>query len=188
MVAIRQNTADVGIAAGRVLRRWYRSKGLTRQVTVARVEQSTGRIRYRRSRKRTRLTVGKKGFIVVNDGPAVTSRLPRYLHATIGDQGRAASWSSVARFRRPTCEQASWSLPHLLLTRYEGKPSRALSGVPVGPGPRRGRVAMVPCGAPKAGLVDQAAVHACQPVCVGFRGAAQGRPCARTRGRRRTSS
>lgn len=93
VIAIRQVTPDVEIATGRMLRRWYRSKGLTRQVTVARVEQATGRIRYRRSRKRKRLMVRSRGFIVVNDGPAVTSQLARYLNARIGDQGKAASSS-----------------------------------------------------------------------------------------------
>lgn len=79
VLAIRQVSPQTGIAAGRVLRRWYRSKGLTKQVTVTRVEQSTGRVRYRRSRKRRRLMAHNRGFIVVNDGPAVASQLARYL-------------------------------------------------------------------------------------------------------------
>jgi ribosomal protein L37E len=36
VLAVRQVTSEVGIAAGRVLRRWYRAKGLTKQVTVTR--------------------------------------------------------------------------------------------------------------------------------------------------------
>jgi hypothetical protein len=80
VLAARQVTPAVGIAAGRVLRRWYRSKGLTKQVTVLRVEQSTGRVRYRRSRKRKRLMGHNRGFLVVNDGPAVASQLARYLN------------------------------------------------------------------------------------------------------------
>jgi hypothetical protein len=69
----------VGIAAGRVLRRWYRSKGLTKQVTVVRVEQSTGCVYYRRSRKRKRLFARNRGFVAVNDAPAMASQLARYL-------------------------------------------------------------------------------------------------------------
>lgn len=87
VLAIRQVTPVVGIAAGRVLRRWYHSQGRTEQVSVARVEQSTGRVRYRRSRKRKRLMVRNRGFIVVNDGPAVASQLARYLTARFGDAG-----------------------------------------------------------------------------------------------------
>ncbi|MGH3985620.1 MAG: hypothetical protein ACRDST_23800 [Pseudonocardiaceae bacterium] len=83
VLAIRQVTPAVGIAAGRVLRRWYRSKGLTKRVIVTRVEQSTGRVRYRRSRKRKRLMVGNRGFIVVNDGPGAASQLARYLSASV---------------------------------------------------------------------------------------------------------
>jgi hypothetical protein len=45
----------VGIAAGRVLRRWYRAKRLTKQITVQRVERATGRVRYRRCRRRKQL-------------------------------------------------------------------------------------------------------------------------------------
>ncbi len=52
VLAARQVTPETGIAAGRVLRRWYRAKRLTKQVTVQRVEQGTGRIRYRRCLKR----------------------------------------------------------------------------------------------------------------------------------------
>ena len=51
VLAIRQVTSAVGIAAGRILRRWYRAKRRTKQITVQRVECATGRIRYRRCRK-----------------------------------------------------------------------------------------------------------------------------------------
>jgi hypothetical protein len=80
VLASRQVTPAVWIAAGRVLRRWYRSKGLTKQVTVQRVEQSTGRVRYRRSRGANG-SWSTTGFIVVNDGPAVASQLAKYLNA-----------------------------------------------------------------------------------------------------------
>lgn len=79
VLAVRQVSPVVGIAAGRVLRRWYRAKGLTKQVTVARVDRATGRVRYRRSCRRKRLLVHNRGFVVVNDGPAMASQLARYL-------------------------------------------------------------------------------------------------------------
>jgi hypothetical protein len=62
-LATRQVPPETGIVAGRVLRRWHRVKGLTKQVTVARrVEQTTGRVYYRRSRKRKRLFAHNRGF------------------------------------------------------------------------------------------------------------------------------
>lgn len=79
VLAVRQVTPTVGIQAGRVLRRWYRAKGLTKQVTVERVEQTTGRISTRHSRVRKRLFAHNRGFAIVNDGPAFASQLARYL-------------------------------------------------------------------------------------------------------------
>jgi hypothetical protein len=87
VLAARQVTPDIGIAAGRVLRRWYRAKGLTKTVLVERVEQATGRVRVRRTRKRRRLFVHGRGFACVNDGPAFTSRLARHLVALPGGSG-----------------------------------------------------------------------------------------------------
>lgn len=80
VLAIRQVTPAVGIQAGRALRRWYRAKGLTKQITVQRVEQSTGRIYTRASRVRKRLFAHGRGFACVNDGPGFASQLARYLH------------------------------------------------------------------------------------------------------------
>jgi hypothetical protein len=77
--AVRQVTPVVGIAAGRVLRRWYRAKGLTTRVRAQRVEQATGRVYYRSCRTRKRLFERNRGFLTVNDGPAFASRLARYL-------------------------------------------------------------------------------------------------------------
>jgi len=79
VLAIRQVTPAVGIHAGRLLRRWYRAKGLTKEITVERVEQATGRIYTRRSRVRRRLFAHNRGFAIVNDGPAFASQLARYL-------------------------------------------------------------------------------------------------------------
>jgi RNA polymerase subunit RPABC4/transcription elongation factor Spt4 len=79
VLAVRQVTPRVGIAAGRIARRWYRAKGLTKQVTVERVEQATGRVTYRRSRVRKRLFAHGRGFLCVNDGAVFASQLARYL-------------------------------------------------------------------------------------------------------------
>jgi len=79
LLAIRQVTPALGIAAGRVLRRWYRAKRLITQVRVQRVEQATGRVYHRRCHKRKRLFRHNRGFLTVNDGPAFTSQLARYL-------------------------------------------------------------------------------------------------------------
>lgn len=79
VLAVRQVTPAIGIHAGRVMRRWYRSKRLTKQITVERVERSTGRIYARHSRVRKRLFVHNRGFATVNDGPAFASQLARYL-------------------------------------------------------------------------------------------------------------
>jgi hypothetical protein len=79
VLATRQVSPDTGIAAGRVLRRWYRAKGLTKTVLVERVEQTTGRVRSRRTRKRRRLFAHGRGFACVNDGPAFASQLARHL-------------------------------------------------------------------------------------------------------------
>ena len=83
-LAVRQVTPDVGIAAGRIARRWYRAKGLTREVTVQRVQQATGRITYRGSRVRKQLFPQGRGFVCVNDGSAFASQVARYLAVVVG--------------------------------------------------------------------------------------------------------
>jgi hypothetical protein len=94
VLAIRQVTPDIGIAAGRVLRRWYRAKGLTTQITVERVERSTGRIYIRRSRARKTLFVHNRGFACLSDGPAFASQLARHL-AALGP-GSSRAWGGDA--------------------------------------------------------------------------------------------
>jgi hypothetical protein len=79
VLAVRQVTPDVGIAAGRLARRWYRAKGLTREVTVQRVEQAKGRVTDRRSHVRKRLFAHGRGFVCVNDGVAFASQVACYL-------------------------------------------------------------------------------------------------------------
>jgi hypothetical protein len=79
VLAIRQVTPAMGVAAGRVLRRWYRAKGLTKQVRRARVDPATGRVAHRTTTVRKRLLCQNRGFITVNDGPAFALQLARYL-------------------------------------------------------------------------------------------------------------
>jgi hypothetical protein len=84
-LAIRQVTPAVGIAAGRIARRWYRAKGLTNSITVQRVEQVTGRVRYRRSTVRKELFKHGLGFVCVNDAarsshPRLAGISPRWAH------------------------------------------------------------------------------------------------------------
>jgi hypothetical protein len=74
VLAVRRVTPAVGIAAGRVLRRWYRT-----QVRVQRVDHAAGRVYYRSCRKRKRLFRHNRGFLTVNDGPAFVFQLARYL-------------------------------------------------------------------------------------------------------------
>ncbi|MEV1291925.1 hypothetical protein [Pseudonocardia sp. NPDC049635] len=67
---------DRAVRVGRIARRWGRAQ----QTWKMRVEQSTGRVRYRRSRSRVKLmTNGGRGWIAVNDGPAFAAGLARYL-------------------------------------------------------------------------------------------------------------
>lgn len=68
-----------GIATGRILRRWARAQGTTRQTSRMRVEQSTGRVRYRQSRVRVSRLPGNRGWVSVNDGAAFASQIARYL-------------------------------------------------------------------------------------------------------------
>ena len=44
-----------------------------------RVDQATGRITYRTTTVRKTLFSGNRGFVTVNDGPAMASQLARYL-------------------------------------------------------------------------------------------------------------
>ncbi len=47
VLAVREVTPADGIRAGRLLRRWYRAKGLTRRIRRQRVDQATGRVIFR---------------------------------------------------------------------------------------------------------------------------------------------
>ncbi len=95
VLAIRQVLPEVGIQAGRILRRWYAAKRLTKQVSAQRVEQATGRVYYRRSRKRKRLFSHNRGFVTVNDGPALAAQLARHLTGTPADDRKQRSPGSL---------------------------------------------------------------------------------------------
>lgn len=82
VIAVRQVTSTIGGQAGRLMRRWYRAKRLTKQITVERVDRATGRVHTRRTRVRKRLFAHNRGF-ATDDGPAFASQLARYL-ATLG--------------------------------------------------------------------------------------------------------
>lgn len=73
-----------GIRAGRIARRWAKAQRRTQQTWKPRVDQATGRVRYRRTRSRARLmTNGNRGWIAVNSGPSFCSRLA------------AATWNTI---------------------------------------------------------------------------------------------
>jgi hypothetical protein len=71
-------SAEAGIGAGRIARRWAKAQRRVHQTWKPRVDQTTGRVYYRRSRSRVRLmTNGNRGWIALNHGPAFASALSR---------------------------------------------------------------------------------------------------------------
>ncbi|MQA14702.1 MAG: hypothetical protein GEV09_11165 [Pseudonocardiaceae bacterium] len=95
VLAARHVTPANGVRAGRVLRRWYKAKGLTKRVRRPRVDQATGRVTYRTTTTRRQLFADNRGFIVVNDAPAMASQLARYLATVPRPTQRAAeAWVS----------------------------------------------------------------------------------------------
>ncbi|MCF7552261.1 hypothetical protein [Pseudonocardia sp. WMMC193] len=87
-LAVREVTPAVAIAAGRVARRWYRAKGLTKTNHRLRVDRHTGRALYRPSRARKILFGTGRGFVCVNNGADFASQLASYLRLT-HDQSHA---------------------------------------------------------------------------------------------------
>lgn len=95
-----------GVLAGRTLRRWARAQGVTREVSVWRTKGGRAlseypevqglagaellagqhKARKRKVRRRARRMGANRGFVMVNDGAAMTSQLARYL-----DQVRPAT-------------------------------------------------------------------------------------------------
>jgi hypothetical protein len=79
----RHVDVEVGIAAGRVLRRWAKAQRVYQRRQVMRIEQSTGRVYYRTSRFRVARLANGRGWVSVNDGPAFASQLSRYLSTVV---------------------------------------------------------------------------------------------------------
>lgn len=84
-----------GIAAGRILRRWARAQGVTRELSVPRVDQRTGTVRYRTVRRPAVRLPGNRGWVSVNDGAAFGATLARWLAATEPESAadRRARWA-----------------------------------------------------------------------------------------------
>ena len=98
-IAVVEVTQDTYLAARRIIRRWSRSQAAYGDVTqrfptafvprtanrvVVRVERTTGKVRYRRvRRRRTLCNQGglNGGYALVNDGPAFASQLGAALMA-----------------------------------------------------------------------------------------------------------
>lgn len=87
-VEIEANEADY---AAKIMRRWARAQGTTRQETVWRtsINLKTGEVKYRkrRVRRRVKRMRGRLGFLSVNDGPAFAFQLSRALDIRRGDKG-----------------------------------------------------------------------------------------------------
>lgn len=79
------------VDAARLIRRWARAQGTTRQVTKERVDTTTGRIYYRKTRVRVKRLAGGRGFVSVNDGAAFTSQLARWLNQRAEQDSRSDS-------------------------------------------------------------------------------------------------
>ena len=83
---LRRATVPVEVApaaqvqAARVIRRWARAQGTTREVRAPRgVDAGTGRVRFRRVRRRVNRLPNGVGWVSVNDGAAFASQLARAL-------------------------------------------------------------------------------------------------------------
>ncbi len=79
VVAAQEVTDEDYTWAARLLRRYDRAKGVTREVTVCRTNRKTGRVRKRKVRRRVRRFTGgnRSGFLCVNDGAALGADLAR---------------------------------------------------------------------------------------------------------------
>jgi hypothetical protein len=92
-LAVVEVAPDVALAAARTMRRWFRAQRRThsrpvwRKVTT--VDRETGELgwkwRKRHSTSRYVMMRQATGFLVLNDGPAFTSQLSRYLDQVAGD-------------------------------------------------------------------------------------------------------
>lgn len=68
-----------GVRAVRYLRRWRKAHRYVRAVRTLRVDQVTGEIRYRRSRRRSKVGMVGAGWVAANDGPGLAYALARAL-------------------------------------------------------------------------------------------------------------
>lgn len=73
---------EVAVILWRVLRRIRASRRVTKEVRVARINQRTGEVRYRKVRRRVG-SRGTAGWIAVNDGAAAASQLARWLSTCV---------------------------------------------------------------------------------------------------------
>lgn len=72
------------ITAARTLRRYARAQGVTREVTVQRVDTRTGVVRYRKVRRPVRRLGSGRGFLCVNDGPSLAADVARAVELVHG--------------------------------------------------------------------------------------------------------
>lgn len=72
-------TPATAVEAARIVRRWARAQGTTREVRAPRVNTRTGEIRYRKVRRRVARMKHGRGWVSVNDGAAFASQLARAL-------------------------------------------------------------------------------------------------------------
>lgn len=88
-------TAEDAAAVSRSLRRWSRAQGVTRELSVPRVNRKTGEIRYRTVRRRAARMKSGRGFVSVNDGAAMGAQLARWIAGTEPESAvdRRARWA-----------------------------------------------------------------------------------------------
>lgn len=102
--ATRHVSPEAKHQTSRLLRRWARAQGTTRQVSRPRVEQSTGRIRYRKTRVPVKRLSGGAGWVAVNDGAAFASQIARYLADEVpetAEQRRARLVAATGSIHEP---------------------------------------------------------------------------------------
>jgi len=92
-------TVEDATAVARSLRRWSRAQGVTRELSVERVNTRTGEVRRRKVRRRAVRLQGNRGFVSVNDGAALGAQLARWISATEPESAadRRARWAVLNR-------------------------------------------------------------------------------------------
>ena len=98
VTAGREVDPVTAVQAVRLLRRWSRAQGVTRQVSVERVDIRTGRVRVRRVRRPVRRLRAGAGWVAVNDGAAFGTQLARAL-AVVGAAAPDSSRQVSGGFR-----------------------------------------------------------------------------------------